>query len=156
MRDLLLCMQMRFVFFPSKREVKEIVWERYNVDRTVLATEVEVNLEWGFMKYKRQIKHNLVVLISLFARVMNQAPEHSRDIKSGGTTETCTTVLSCIPSPLQSYLASPPYESDRILHIQCWPEEKDLFYLLQHPFLASLLKASLVANSVYHYCSDSD
>ena len=40
--DLLLFVQMRFVFFPSKKEAKEIVWERCNVERTVLATEVEM------------------------------------------------------------------------------------------------------------------
>ena len=40
--DLLLFVQMRFVFFPSKKEAEEIVWERCNVERTVLATEVEV------------------------------------------------------------------------------------------------------------------
>ena len=40
--DLLLFMQIWFVFFPSKTEGKEILWERCNVERTVLATEVEV------------------------------------------------------------------------------------------------------------------
>ena len=40
--DLLLFVQIRFVFFPSKKEAKEIVWERCNVERIVLATEVEV------------------------------------------------------------------------------------------------------------------
>ena len=38
---------MRFVFFPNKKEAKEIVWERCNVERIVLATEVEVMFRVG-------------------------------------------------------------------------------------------------------------
>ena len=40
--DLLLFVQILFVFFPSKKEEEEIVWERCNVERIVLGTEVEV------------------------------------------------------------------------------------------------------------------
>ena len=40
--DLLLFVLMRFVFFPSKKEAKEIVWGRCHIERTVLATEIEV------------------------------------------------------------------------------------------------------------------
>ena len=38
---------MRFVFFPSKKEAKEIIWGRCNVEMTVLATEIEVMFGMG-------------------------------------------------------------------------------------------------------------
>ena len=51
---------MGFVFFPSKKEAKEVVWGRCNVERTVLATEVEVMFGVGLdnillLKYTRGV-----------------------------------------------------------------------------------------------------
>ena len=109
---------MQFVFFPSKKEAKENVWGRCNVEMTILATEVEMMFGMGLDEIQETDQTYLQEL-------WNQAPEHSRDTKSGGTTETRIAVISCIPSPLQSYLAS-PHESDRTLHIQCCPEAKHL------------------------------
>ena len=47
------------VFFPSKKEAKEIVCGRCNVERTVLATEVVVMFEVGLDEIQETDQNNL-------------------------------------------------------------------------------------------------
>ena len=68
--DLLLFVQMRFIFFSKQKRGEEIVWGRCNVERTVLATEAEVMFGVGLDEIQETDLTQPSPPISLFARVV--------------------------------------------------------------------------------------